>query len=249
MALAERSSALVVARSGNCLDSTVPTTKIRIIVSDLGKVLLPFDVERAWSVLLPHFGIPLETARDTFRKVNRDCRIGVGGSTGVEFHRRLAQEAGLALTYEAFCIAWSDMFWEDEAVLRLISDAPVEARYLLSNTNEIHWGFIRERYPHILSPFDRLIVSHEVGLEKPDAAIYEAVIGETGLPAAAHLFIDDIQENVEGAQAVGMDAVLHTDAVTLWEAFHQRGLATEAQRPTLPPPTADLWTRAAAVAP
>jgi glucose-1-phosphatase len=122
-----------------------------VIVSDLGKVLLPFDIERAWGALLPHFGVPVETARDTFRQVHSGCRPGVGGSTGAEFHRRLTEQMGLALTYEAFCVAWSDMFWEDEAVLELIARAPVEARYLLSNTNEIHWNFIRERYPHVLS--------------------------------------------------------------------------------------------------
>jgi putative hydrolase of the HAD superfamily len=209
----------------------VSTPRIRIIVSDLGKVLLPFDVERAWGALMPHFGIPLETARDTFRKVYVDSRLGVGGVLGTEFHHRLTQQAGLALAYGAFCEAWSDMFWEDEAVLRLIAEAPVEARYLLSNTNEIHWEFIRQRYPHVLAGFDRLLVSHELQVEKPDPAIYHAVIRETGLPAEAHLFIDDIDENVEGARSVGMDAVLHTDALNLWREFRLRGLATDAQEP------------------
>jgi putative hydrolase of the HAD superfamily len=159
----------------------------------------------------------------------------------------MVERTGLRLPYEAFCVAWSDMFWEDEAVLRLISEAPVEKRYLLSNTNDIHWRFIRERYPHVLKAFDRLLVSHELGLEKPDAAIYEGVIRDSGYAPEEHLFIDDIAENVEGARAVGMDAVLHTDSENLWREFVSRGLASENQRPehtevvVATPPEQAMW--------
>jgi putative hydrolase of the HAD superfamily len=204
---------------------------IRVIVSDLGKVLLPFEVERVWRALNPHFGVTHEEARKVVQALFRETRFGAGGCEGAEFHRLLVQRTGLRLPYEAFCVAWSDMFWEDEAVIRLIAEAPVEKRYLLSNTNDIHWTFIRERYPHVLEPFDRLVASHELGLEKPDPAIYEWVVRDSGYPAAAHLFIDDIRENVEAARGVGMDGIVHTDSETLWQEFRQRGLATEAQRP------------------
>ncbi|HEU4753874.1 MAG TPA: HAD family phosphatase [Armatimonadota bacterium] len=221
--------------------------KIEVLVSDLGKVLLPFEVERVWRALNPHFGVSHEEARQVVRSLFRETQFGTGGATGQEFHARLVERAGLALPYEAFCTAWSDMFWEDEAVLRLIAEAPVAKRYLLSNTNDIHWRFIQERYPHVLAPFDRLAVSHELGLEKPDAAIYEWVVRDSGYPPAAHLFIDDIAENVEGARAAGMDAILHTDSESLWREFVARGLATEAQRPertevvVATPPERAMW--------
>jgi putative hydrolase of the HAD superfamily len=205
--------------------------RIEVIVSDLGKVLLPFEVERVWKALNPYFSVSYEEARQVVQALFRETRFGAGGATGEEFHQHMVERTGLSLPYEAFCVAWSDMFWEDEAVLRLIAEAPVARRYLLSNTNDIHWRFIRERYPHVLQPFDRLAVSHELGMEKPDAAIYEWVIRDSGYPAEAHLFIDDIAENVEGARAVGMDAVLHTDSESLWREFVARGLANEAQRP------------------
>ena len=205
--------------------------KIQVLVSDLGKVLLPFEVERVWEALNPHFAVSHEEARRVVQALFRETAFGSGGVDGPEFHRRLVERTGLRLPYDAFCIAWSDMFWEDEAVLQLIARAPVEKRYLLSNTNDIHWSFIRERYPHVLQPFDRLVVSHEIGHEKPAPEIYEWVIRDSGYPAAAHLFIDDVPANVEGARAVGMDAILHTDSSSLWEEFVRRGLATEADRP------------------
>ncbi len=209
-------------------------TSIEVIVSDLGKVLLPFEVQRVWEALNPHFGVTAEEARTVVRALFQETSFGTGGATGEEFYEKLVARTGLRLPYAAFCTAWSDMFWEDDAVIRMIAEAPVAKRYLLSNTNDIHWRFIRERYPHVLEPFDRLLVSHELRMEKPDPAIYEWVIRESGLPAKAHLFIDDIAENVDAARKVGMASILHTDSVSLWREFVGLGLAGEAQRPEHP---------------
>jgi glucose-1-phosphatase len=205
--------------------------KIEVIVSDLGKVLLPFEVQRVWEALHPHFDLTVDEARVVVRELLRETAFGQGGVTGEEFYRHMVERTGLRLPYEAFCIAWSDMFWEDEAVLRLIVEAPVAKRYVLSNTNDIHWLFIRERYPHVLQPFDAVWASHELRMEKPDPEVFRWVTRESGYPAGAHLFIDDLEENVAAAREVGMDAILHTDSDNLWREFMRRGLATEAQRP------------------
>lgn len=205
--------------------------QIEVIVSDLGKVLFPFEVQRVWDALNPHFGVTHEEARAVVQALFKETRFGAGGVSGQEFYRHMVERTGLRLPYEAFCVAWSDMFWEDEAVIRLVAEAPVQKRYLLSNTNDIHWRFLQERYPHVLGRFDRLLASHELRLEKPDPAIYEWVIRDSGFPAGAHLFIDDIPENVAAARGVGMDGIVHTDSHSLWEEFVRRGLAAEAQRP------------------
>lgn len=206
-------------------------SRIRVLVSDLGKVLLPFDVQRVWDALDPHFECPPEAARAAVQQLFRETRFGRGGVSGREFYRRLAERTGLRLPYEAFRVVWSDMFWEDPAVIRLVREAPVEKRYLLSNTNVLHWEFILERYPHVMQIFDGHGVSHELGLEKPDPAIYEWVIRQSGFPPEAHLFVDDVEENVAAARAVGMHGVVHRDSHSLWEEFVRRGLAREEHRP------------------
>ena len=205
--------------------------QIKVIVSDLGKVLLQFEVQRVWDALHPHFDVDMEEARGIVQAIFKETRYGSGGIDSPGFYRRIVERTGLTLPYDAFAVAWSDMFWEDRAVIRLISEAPVEKRYLLSNTNDLHWQWLQRNYGHVLEPFDRLVVSHELRLEKPDAAIYEWVIRDSGFAPDEHLFIDDIPENVAGARAVGMQAVVHTDSVSLWREFVARGLATEAQQP------------------
>jgi HAD superfamily hydrolase (TIGR01509 family) len=205
-------------------DARPETGRIAAIVSDLGKVVLPFDVERAWEAVEAGCSRDAAPARQRLPAIMRETRFGCGGVSGEEFHRRLVAEVGLRLSLPEFQVAWSDMFWVDHEVVRLIETAPVRRRVLLSNTNELHWSWITGNYAAALRPFDRLLVSHECGLEKPDPAIYRLVIRETGLPPAAHLFIDDIEENVHGARAVGMEAVLHTDAAALRRELGARGL-------------------------
>lgn len=80
---------------------------------------------------------------------------------------------------------------------------------LLSNS----WGntYPRERIDALLDP---VVISGEVGLRKPQAAIYELALQRLGLPADRVLFIDDAEPNILGARRVGMQAFVHKDAIT-----------------------------------
>lgn len=95
---------------------------------------------------------------------------------------------------------------------------------LLSNS----WG---NTYPReqIDARFDPIVISGEVGLRKPQAAIYELAIARLGIPAGRVLFLDDAEPNVLGARAAGLQALLHADAVTTRAALAQliRGLAPQ----------------------
>lgn len=76
---------------------------------------------------------------------------------------------------------------------------------LLSNS----WG---RTYPaDVLADFAPVVISGDVGLRKPQAAIYELMLDRLGLPADECVFIDDNEANVDGARAVGMRGLLHTE--------------------------------------
>ncbi len=69
----------------------------------------------------------------------------------------------------------------------------------------------------LLNEFDHLTLSYEVHAVKPQAAIYEDMIRKLGVPPQNALFLDDRQDNVDGAQAVGLQAQLYVS----WEKFLQ----------------------------
>ena len=61
---------------------------------------------------------------------------------------------------------------------------------------------------------DDIVYSHEVGLAKPDPAIYELAAHRLGVEAHEVVFLDDVVANVEAARGAGWHAVLHVDTPT-----------------------------------
>jgi putative hydrolase of the HAD superfamily len=73
------------------------------------------------------------------------------------------------------------------------------------------WGMgIYERAP--LDLFDERVISGEVGMHKPQPEIYLLACERLEVEPAEAVFVDDLRENVEGAEAVGMAAVLHRES-------------------------------------
>jgi len=78
---------------------------------------------------------------------------------------------------------------------------------VLSNTNELHWTQ-QQDHEQISSMFDRTYLSYDLGLVKPDAAIYEHVVDDLAVARDRILFIDDNEVNVAGAVNIGMQGAL-----------------------------------------
>lgn len=81
--------------------------------------------------------------------------------------------------------------------------------FLLSNTNDLHISWIQndwgmELYDEFKSCFEKFYLSHEIGMRKPNADIYEYVLNENNLVAEETFFIDDTKENTDAANALGM---------------------------------------------
>ena len=81
---------------------------------------------------------------------------------------------------------------------------------LISNS----WG--RTTYDEALIDelFDAAVISGDVGLHKPEPEIFRLGAEKIGVPPSKCVFVDDLRENCEGAEAVGMTAILHRGADT-----------------------------------
>jgi epoxide hydrolase-like predicted phosphatase len=60
--------------------------------------------------------------------------------------------------------------------------------------------------------FDEVVISAEVGLHKPQPEIYRLAAERLEVQPSQCLFVDDLRENCEGAEAVGMTAIRHRSA-------------------------------------
>lgn len=81
---------------------------------------------------------------------------------------------------------------------------------LLSNTQPTHVAMMREM--GFADIFDSVVYSCEVNARKPEPEIYRLGASRLGTEPERTLFIDDLPANVEGARAMGMQAILHRSA-------------------------------------
>jgi putative hydrolase of the HAD superfamily len=98
-------------------------------------------------------------------------------------------------------------------------DRDMEMAVVLAKRQGIRTGLISNswgtgRYDHDRFPemFDGWVISGEVGLRKPDPAIYAMGAERIGLAPEEIVFVDDLGGNLKPARAMGMATVLHTSA-------------------------------------
>jgi putative hydrolase of the HAD superfamily len=175
-----------------------------IRVFDLGNVLLLVHEERCFEKLRAHCCPDADVER-IFAERYEAARVDRGGDFE-SLHPLLVRDLGLTMAPDELRLAWNDIFEPVPAMLEFVGRAP-RPRFLLSNTNQPHVEWIRERYPEIFPLFDHLVLSNEVGIRKPDPAIYRHVESLSGETPERHVFIDDLPQHVEGARQAGWHAI------------------------------------------
>jgi len=81
---------------------------------------------------------------------------------------------------------------------------------------------------HLVGRIDRVIASCHLGARKPDPAFYTRLLDTVGRPASQVLFVDDREDNVEAARAVGLRAHRFEDAEVLRAWLVDHGVALPA---------------------
>ena len=82
--------------------------------------------------------------------------------------------------------------------------------YGLTNWSSEKIGYAFENYS-FFKLFDGIVVSGEEKVAKPDPRIYRILLDRYGLAAGECVFIDDNQDNVNAAKALGINAIRFDD--------------------------------------
>lgn len=96
---------------------------------------------------------------------------------------------------------------------------------LFSNVNKQWADVLRKKGLYDL--FDPLVLSYQIGVEKPDPKAYEILLEKIHLPPSAVIFIDDREENVLAARKMGIDAIVFHHAQQLKEELAQRDISLQ----------------------
>jgi putative hydrolase of the HAD superfamily len=184
----------------------------RGLLLDFGGVLTT-NIWESFDAFCRHEGLPEGAVRRAFRddpEALADLRLlETGEITDAEFAARFGPRLGVEETDGLIERMFGALGPEHEVIdaVRRLRGAGVRTG-LISNS----WGTgIYE--PRLLDElFDAVVISGEVGLHKPQPEIFRLGAERLGIEPEGCVFVDDLRENVAGAEAVGMTAILHRDS-------------------------------------
>ena len=198
--------------------------KIRAIFFDLGNVLVRFDASIAARKLAKAIGMTIPDIWRWALSSDLEKAYTKGRVSSHEFYREIKRRFPNRLTFRQFSNIWNNIFSENKGMERLISAlAKHYPLYLISNTNELHFNYIKRKFP-ILRHFQKCFPSHEVGHRKPEAAIFKHALRSARKKSAESIFIDDIAEFVRAARKVGMRAIQFKSPKRLGKELRRLGI-------------------------
>jgi len=193
---------------------------VRAVILDLGGVIAPGPTREQISEAAAACGVDDETFLRAFWK---DRIAYDAGLDPREYWRQVAAAMGKSLDdgLVQAMIGREIAFWLrfDDRVLgwaRQLRSGGVRVG-LLSNL-PIPLGSHLRGDANFMSHFDHATLSCELKIVKPQREIYQHAVRGLGVRPAEALFIDDREENVEGARAAGLQAFQYTT----WERFSPR---------------------------
>ncbi len=196
--------------------------QIQAVLLDLGNVLAFHDDQMVLGRFAARAGRTVDDIAAGFSPVWAD--IGTGRLQGEPLRRSVCDRIGVDLDESEFAAIWSCHFTIHEAILPLVEALVLRTRVLLlSNTNARHFDHLRPRLP-VLDRFHDIVLSHEVGISKPDRGIYDEAVRRAGVPSGACVFFDDVARNLDAARALGIHGRLFTDAPTFAADLQVLGL-------------------------
>lgn len=200
--------------------------KLNTVIFDLGNVIINLDIpatDRAFKKLM---GDNFDSAMAELNKKNTFQEYEKGNISTKSFIEAISLASKIT-EEQAIKNAWNAMLLDiPQKRFELLNEVKKKYRtFCLSNTNELHIEFIykqlvRENNLPNLNPFfEKVYLSHEMGMRKPDEEIFSKVIDENQLNPSLCLFIDDTAGHLEGAKKTGLNTLHLSNGLTIEQFF------------------------------
>lgn len=181
---------------------------IEVIVFDLGKVVFDFDISKLSSGFS-------ESSTKTYQDVNNIlfnhweivAEYEKGRVSSKVFYENVMKALDMKISYFKFCDIWNDIFTPFEDVTAFI---PLLSKHyklsLLSNTNDLHFEFLKNKYPNIFKYFTNYHLSYQMNTRKPEEEIYKKTIAFYNVEPKKIFFTDDLSVNIDKAKEMKISA-------------------------------------------
>ena len=187
---------------------------MKSIIFDLVGVVLNINIERDTEAL-HSVGLPDYSGCLANEAIRKPMEAYLNGLIPIpEFLKGIRPFCNPGVTDHE--ILWSmDAVLDDIPLSRIEKILSLRERYrifLLSNLYDTAWAYTQKQFEKIgYSPsdcFEKVFLSQELGMAKPDPRIFRHVVAKTGIDASETYFFDDTECNVSSARALGFHSVL-----------------------------------------
>lgn len=182
----------------------------KAIIFDLGGVILNIDYKLTIAAFEK---LGVKNADSFYSKKVQDPifdKLEAGAISPKEFLEQLQKECDNA-SIELVENAWNAMLLDlPQSRLNYIKTLKNNYQiFLLSNTNAIHIRAFKnkigaEKWKAFSSVFDKMYLSHEIGLRKPNKEAFQIILEENKLTPNEVFFIDDSFQHIEEAKKLGI---------------------------------------------
>jgi putative hydrolase of the HAD superfamily len=200
---------------------------ITAVIFDYGRVLSNNEDAVAKDKMLAISGLPEPRFFTSYWKFRH--AYDLGELNGRTYWARVAEDAGISFTpaqiedlIETDILMWTSLNESMLAWVVALQDAGFPTA-ILSNMGAEMLGYMRQEFGW-LTHFNHHTWSCELGIAKPDPAIYTHTCERLGVTPEHTLFLDDKPENIEAAASVGLQAVLFHSVAQLRADLEARGL-------------------------
>jgi len=203
---------------------------IKDVIFDLGNVLVPFDwriaVRRLLKYLPPDLAQKSENDPKTFAITIIDLigALEIGSIKFDEFFRKVVFRTGLTVELEEFKRIWCEIFQLNHQMTSL--GIKLSERYgvwLASNTDEVHYNYIIHKFPEVLF-YKRAALSYKMGTKKPELQYFVKALKLFDIEPEHAIFIDDLKENVQAAEILGITGIQFTTYEVLSKELTMHGV-------------------------
>ena len=182
-------------------------TNIKVIIFDLGKVILDFDHMHICTKLSKQSPFGPDRIHDIIFNSGLEASFDMGIISPENFYLSVKKKARLEININVFQKIWTKIFTLNPGIEDLLSALKNRYRLLcLSNTNSWHFEYCIQKF-HALKLFNGFILSYEVGKTKPDSAIFKEALKKAATLPDECVYIDDVPEFVETASKLGINGI------------------------------------------
>jgi putative hydrolase of the HAD superfamily len=200
---------------------------LRAIIFDYGKVLSLSADEDAHRELVSTTGLPL-TVFEQHYWANRDA-YDAGDLTGRGYWEKIARDAGVQFSEEQLehLVATDTRMWLNlnEPMIDWAGQLK-NAGFRIAILSNLGEALVEHMVTKVewVKRFHHATWSSQLNIVKPNPAIYLHTVERLGVTPEQALFIDDKEENIRAAEALGIHGIRFTDIVALAEELKARGL-------------------------